>query len=166
MTFIQYLEFGTRGAKEMKIIVQRVKNARVTNDTIDNQINKGYCLLVGVGQSCTEEDVKVIARKIAHARLFEDENDKLNLNIQQVDGQILSVSQFTLYADVKKGNRPGFSNSKSPEEAKQLYERFNEELESYGLTVKTGEFGTHMNVEINNDGPVTIIYESQDGKIL
>ena len=82
----------------MKIIVQRVKNARVTNDTIDNQINKGYCLLVGVGQNSTEEDVKVIARKIAHARLFEDENDKLNLNIQQVEGEILSVSQFTIYA--------------------------------------------------------------------
>ena len=87
----------------MKIIVQRVKNARVTNDTIDNQINKGYCLLVGVGQNSTEEDVKVIARKIAHARLFEDENDKLNLNIQQVEGEILSVSQFTIYTDVKKG---------------------------------------------------------------
>ena len=101
----------------MKIIVQRVKNARVTNDTIDNQINKGYCLLVGVGQNSTEEDVKVIARKIAHARLFEDENDKLNLNIQQVEGEILSVSQFTIYADVKKGNRPGFSNSKAPEQA-------------------------------------------------
>ena len=150
----------------MKIIVQRVKHARVINDSIDNEIERGFCLLVGVGKDSTEEDIKIVAKKIANARLFEDENDKLNLNIQQVDGQILSVSQFTLYADVKKGNRPGFSNSKSPEEAKQLYERFNEELESYGLTVKTGEFGTHMNVEINNDGPVTIIYESQDGKIL
>ena len=150
----------------MKIIVQRVKHARVINDSIDNEIERGFCLLVGVGKDSTEEDIKIVAKKIANARLFEDENDKLNLNIQQVDGQILSESQFTLYADVKKGNRPGFSNSKSPEEAKQLYERFNEELESYGLTVKTGEFGTHMNVEINNDGPVTIIYESQDGKIL
>lgn len=150
----------------MKIIVQRVKHARVINDSIDNEIERGFCLLVGVGKDSTEEDIKIVAKKIANARLFEDENDKLNLNIQQVDGQILSVSQFTLYADVKKGNRPGFSNSKSPEEAQQLYERFNEELESYGLTVKTGEFGTHMNVEINNDGPVTIIYESQDGKIL
>lgn len=150
----------------MKIIVQRVKHARVINDSIDNEIERGFCLLVGVGKDSTEEDIKIVAKKIANARLFEDENDKLNLNIQQVNGQILSVSQFTLYADVKKGNRPGCSNSKSPEEAKQLYERFNEELESYGLTVKTGEFGTHMNVEINNDGPVTIIYESQDGKIL
>ena len=164
MTYIQYREFGTRGAKEMKIIVQRVKHARVTNNAIDNEIEKGYCLLVGVGKDSTEEDAKVIAKKIANARLFE--NDKLNLNIQQVEGEILSVSQFTLYADVKKGNRPGFSNSKSPDEAKQLYEKLNEELESYGLTVKTGEFGTHMNVEINNDGPVTIIYEAQDGKIL
>ncbi|MDU2696442.1 MAG: D-aminoacyl-tRNA deacylase, partial [Staphylococcus epidermidis] len=77
-----------------------------------------------------------------------------------------SVSQFTIYADVKKGNRPGFSNSKAPEQAKDLYQKFNKELEGYGLIVKTGEFGTHMNVEIHNDGPVTLIYESQDGKII
>lgn len=90
----------------------------------------------------------------------------MNLNIQQVEGEILSVSQFTIYADVKKGNRPGFSNSKPPEQAKDLYQKFNKELENYGLSVKTGEFGTHMNVEIHNDGPVTLIYESQDGKII
>ena len=166
MTYTQYLEFGTRGAKEMKIIVQRVKHARVTNETIDNHIDKGYCLLVGVGKASTEEDIKAVAKKIVHARLFEDDSNKLNLNIQQVEGAILSVSQFTLYADVKKGNRPGFSNSRNPDEAKTLYNKLNKELESYGLTVKTGEFGTHMNVEIDNDGPVTIIYEAQDGKIL
>ena len=102
MTYIQYREFGTRGAKEMKIIVQRVKHARVINDSIDNEIERGFCLRVGVGKDSTEEDIKIVAKKIANARLFEDENDKLNLNIQQVDGQILSVSQFTLYADVKK----------------------------------------------------------------
>ena len=101
----------------MTVMVQRVKHARVINDSIDNEIERGFCLLVVVGKDSTEEDIKIVAKKIANARLFEDENDKLNLNIQQVDGQILSVSQFTLYADVKKGNRPGFSNSKSHEEA-------------------------------------------------
>ncbi|MCS5349275.1 D-aminoacyl-tRNA deacylase [Staphylococcus aureus] len=149
----------------MKVVVQRVKEASVTNNSINNHIGKGYCLLVGIGQDSTEQDADVIAKKIANARLFEDDNDKLNFNIQQINGEILSVSQFTLYADVKKGNRPGFSNSKNPDEAMKIYEYFNESLRSYGLIVKTGEFGTHMNVDINNDGPVTIIYESQDGKI-
>ncbi|HHC9656248.1 TPA: D-aminoacyl-tRNA deacylase [Staphylococcus aureus] len=149
----------------MKVVVQRVKEASVTNDTLNNQIKKGYCLLVGIGQDSTEQDADVIAKKIANARLFEDDNDKLNFNIQQMNGEILSVSQFTLYADVKKGNRPGFSNSKNPDQAVKIYEYFNDALRAYGLTVKTGEFGTHMNVNINNDGPVTIIYESQDGKI-
>ena len=139
----------------MKVVVQRVKEASVTNDTLNNQIKKGYCLLVGIGQDSTEQDADVIAKKIANARLFEDDNNKLNFNIQQ----------FTLYADVKKGNRPGFSNSKNPDQAVKIYEYFNDALRAYGLTVKTGEFGTHMNVNINNDGPVTIIYESQDGKI-
>lgn len=142
----------------MKVVVQRVKEASVTNDTLNNQIKKGYCLLVGIGQNSTEQDADVIAKK-------EDDNNKLNFNIQQMNGEILSVSQFTLYADVKKGNRPGFSNSKNPDQAVKIYEYFNDALRAYGLTVKTGEFGTHMNVSINNDGPVTIIYESQDGKI-
>ena len=150
----------------MRVVVQRVSEASVSNDNIHNSIKKGYCLLVGVGKSSTEADVQAVAKKIANARLFEDENDKLNFNIQQIKGEILSISQFTLYADVKKGNRPGFSNSKSPDEANELYESFNEALRSYGLNVKTGEFGTHMNVEIYNDGPVTIIYESQDGKVI
>ncbi|MCT1926916.1 D-aminoacyl-tRNA deacylase [Staphylococcus pasteuri] len=150
----------------MRVVVQRVSEASVSNDNIHNSIKKGYCLLVGVGKSSTEVDVQAVAKKIANARLFEDENDKLNFNIQQIEGEILCISQFTLYADVKKGNRPGFSNSKSPDEANELYESFNEALRSYGLNVKTGEFGTHMNVEIHNDGPVTIIYESQDGKVI
>ncbi|BGE82246.1 D-tyrosyl-tRNA(Tyr) deacylase [Staphylococcus petrasii] len=150
----------------MRIVVQRVKRASVKNENIHNQIDKGYCLLVGVGKDSTEADVEAVAKKIVNARLFEDENGKLNLNIQQVEGQILSVSQFTLYADVKKGNRPGFSNSKNPEEAEQLYEKFNTALRNYGIEVETGEFGTDMEVEIINDGPVTIIYESQDGKVI
>lgn len=165
--YIQYPEYGiNRGAIEMKIVVQRVKRASVTNDHIQNKINKGYCLLVGVGKDSTKADVDVLAKKIVNARLFEDDNGKLNLNVQQVEGEILSISQFTLYADVKKGNRPGFSNSMNPDEANELYEKFNTALRANGIEVKTGEFGTDMEVEIINDGPVTIIYESQDGKIV
>ncbi|WP_436854046.1 D-aminoacyl-tRNA deacylase [Staphylococcus caeli] len=150
----------------MRIVVQRVKQASVTNEAIAHHINKGYCLLVGVGKTSTEADVVALAKKIVNARLFEDDDGKLNLNIQQVEGQILSISQFTLYADVRKGNRPGFTQSMAPDQANELYELFNDALRSYGIEVQTGEFGTDMLVDIANDGPVTIIYESQDGKIL
>ncbi|BCU52492.1 D-aminoacyl-tRNA deacylase [Staphylococcus auricularis] len=150
----------------MRIVLQRVKKASVTNEEINNQIEQGYCLLVGVGQHSTQQDADALAKKIANARLFEDENGKLNLNISQVDGEILSISQFTLYADVRKGNRPGFTNAMDPEAANQLYEYFNDALRSYDLNVLPGQFGTDMLVDIENDGPVTIIYESQDGKVI
>lgn len=150
----------------MRIVVQRVREASVSNDSIDNKINKGYCLLVGVGKTSTEADIATLAKKILNARLFEDEDGKLNLNLQQIGGEILSISQFTLYADVRKGNRPGFTQSMPPERANELYEKLNETLRSYGINVLTGEFGTDMLVNIANDGPVTIIYESQDGKII
>ncbi|MCE5001902.1 D-aminoacyl-tRNA deacylase [Staphylococcus pseudoxylosus] len=150
----------------MRIVVQRVKEASVSNDSIENKINKGYCLLVGVGKTSTEADIATLAKKILNARLFEDEDGKLNLNLQQIGGEILSISQFTLYADVRKGNRPGFTQSMPPERANELYEKLNATLRSYGINVLTGEFGTDMLVNIANDGPVTIIYESQDGKII
>lgn len=154
------------GVQSMKIVVQRVKSAGVRNNNIERNINQGFCLLVGVGEHSTEKDAEALAKKIANARLFEDESGKLNLNIQQIEGEILSISQFTLYADVKKGNRPGFSKAKSPKEANALYELFNQYLTTYNLNVVTGEFGTDMLVDIQNDGPITIIYESEDGKIL
>lgn len=150
----------------MKIVLQRVKNAAVTNDSINNQIQQGYCLLVGVGQQSTSDDIEILAKKIANARLFEDDNGKMNLSIKDIAGEILSISQFTLYADVKKGNRPGFTKSMSPDKANELFELFNDALRAYDLNVLTGEFGTDMQVGITNDGPVTIIYESQDGKII
>ena len=149
----------------MKIVVQRVKRASVTNKSIHNQIEKGYCLLVGVGKNSTESDIEVLAKKIINARLFEDDNGKLNLNIQQINGAILSISQFTLYAEVKKVIDQ-VSQSMRPEDAKILYDKFNSELQKYDIDVQTGEFGTDMEVEIINDGPVTIIYESQDGKVI
>ena len=144
----------------MKIILQKVKKASVSVDNkIVGSIDKGYCLLVGVHKESTEEDVKYLAKKIAQARLFEDENDKINLSLKDVGGSILSVSQFTLYADTKKGNRPSFTNAAGAEKANELYEKFNEYLKEEGVTVETGIFQTMMEVNIVNDGPVTIVYE-------
>ena len=144
----------------MKIILQKVKKASVSVDNkIVGSIDKGYCLLVGVHKESTEEDARYLAKKIAQARLFEDENDKINLSLKDVGGSILSVSQFTLYADTKKGNRPSFTSAAGAEKANELYEKFDEYLKEEGVTVETGIFQTMMEVNIVNDGPVTIIYE-------
>ena len=144
----------------MKIILQKVKKASVSVDNkIVGSIDKGYCLLVGVHKESTEEDAKYLAKKVAQARLFEDENDKINLILKDVGGSILSVSQFTLYADTKKGNRPSFTSAAGAEKANELYEKFNEYLKEEGVTVETGIFQTMMEVNIVNDGPVTIVYE-------
>ena len=144
----------------MKIILQKVKKASVSVDNkVVGSIDKGYCLLVRVHKESTEEDAKYLAKKVAQARLFEDENDKINLSLKDVGGSILSVSQFTLYADTKKGNRPSFTNAAGAEKANELYEKFNKFLREEGVTVETGIFQTMMEVNIVNDGPVTIVYE-------
>ena len=144
----------------MKIILQKVKKASVSVDNkVVGSIDKGYCLLVGVHKESTEEDAKYLAKKVAQARLFEDENDKINLSLKDLGGSILSVSQFTLYADTKKGNRPSFTSAAGAEKANQLYEKFNEFLREEGVTVETGIFQTMMEVNIVNDGPITIVYE-------
>ena len=144
----------------MKIILQKVKKASVSvENKVVGSIDKGYCLLVGVHKESTEEDAKYLAKKVAQARLFEDENDKINLSLKDVGGSILSVSQFTLYADTKKGNRPSFTSAAGAEKANQLYEKFNKFLREEGVTVETGIFQTMMEVNIVNDGPVTIVYE-------
>ena len=144
----------------MKIILQKVKKASVSVDNkIVGSIDKGFCLLVGVHKESTEEDARYLAKKIAQARLFEDENDKINLSLKDVGGSILSVSQFTLYADTKKGNRPSFTSAAGAEKANELYEKFNKYLKEEGVTVETGIFQTMMEVNIVNDGPVTIVYE-------
>ena len=144
----------------MKIILQKVKKASVSVDNkVVGSIDKGYCLLVGVHKESTEEDAKYLAKKIAQARLFEDENDKINLSLKDVGGSILSVSQFTLYADTKKGNRPSFTSAAGAEKANELYEKFNKFLREEEVTVETGIFQTMMEVNIVNDGPVTIVYE-------
>ena len=144
----------------MKIVLQKVKKASVSVDNkIVGSIDKGYCLLVGVHKESTEEDAKYLAKKISQARLFEDENDKINLSLKDVGGSILSVSQFTLYADTKKGNRPSFTSAAGTKKTNELYEKFNEYLREEGVKVETGIFQTMMEVNIVNDGPVTIVYE-------
>lgn len=145
----------------MRVVLQRVKSAKVTVDEqVIGKVGKGYMLLVGFTHGDSVEDIDYIARKVANARLFADENGKINLSIKQVEGAILSVSQFTLYASTKKGNRPSFGAAQDPEIAKENYHYFNEKLRSYGIEVQTGQFGADMDVELVNDGPITIIYDS------
>lgn len=148
----------------MRIVLQRVKSASVSiDDVVVGKINQGFLLLVGVGPEDTSDDASYLARKIAGMRIFSDENGKMNLSIDQIGGKILSVSQFTLFADTKKGNRPSFTGAASPDFATNLYEEFNELLRTeYGLTVKTGEFGADMQVSLVNDGPVTIILDTKN----
>ena len=145
----------------MRVVLQRVKSASVTvDDQMIGKVGKGYMLLVGFTHDDSIEDIDYIARKVANARLFADENGKINLSIKQVQGAILSVSQFTLYASTKNGNRPGFGAAQKPELAKENYHYFNEKLRSYGIEVQTGQFGADMDVALVNDGPITIIYDS------
>ena len=144
----------------MRIVIQRVNQAsvKIAGNTV-GQIPKGLLLLIGLKESDEADTVKKAAAKIAKMRIFEDENGKTNLAIKDVDGQILSVSQFTLLADTKKGNRPSFINAMRPPKSKELWEQFNEELEKLGLTVETGEFGADMQVDLQNDGPFTIVLD-------
>ena len=148
----------------MRIVLQRVKSASVSIEgTVVGEIEQGFLLLVGVGPDDTRDDASYLARKIAGMRIFSDENGKMNLSIDQVGGKILSVSQFTLFADTKKGNRPSFTGAASPEAANKLYEEFNEILRTeYGLIVETGEFGADMRVNLVNDGPVTILLDTKN----
>ena len=146
----------------MKVVLQRVLEASVTVDKKQiGAIQQGFLLLVGVGQDDTIEDVQYVARKISQLRVFEDAEGRMNKNIQDVAGSILSISQFTLYANTKKGNRPSFVEAAKPEIANQLYEQFNEELRQLGMTVETGQFGADMKISLINDGPVTILFDSK-----
>lgn len=144
----------------MRIVIQRVNRAsvKIAGNTV-GQIRKGLLLLVGLKEGDEADTVKKAAAKIAKMRIFEDENGKTNLAIKDVGGQILSVSQFTLLADTKKGNRPSFIKAMRPPKSKKLWEQFNKELEKLGLTVETGEFGADMQVDLENDGPFTIVLD-------
>ena len=146
----------------MKVVLQRTKQASVTvNQEVTGSISHGYMLLVGITHEDTLKDVDYCARTVAEIRLFEDEEGKMNRSIHEVGGQILSVSQFTLYADTKKGRRPSFVNAARPDIAKPLWDAFNNALRENGLHVETGIFGANMDVALVNDGPVTIIIESK-----
>lgn len=147
----------------MKVVVQRAKDARViVENKIVGEIENGLLLLVGITHDDEEEDLHYLAEKIANLRIFEDENEKMNLSLLDVGGEILSVSQFTLYGDCRKGRRPNFMNAAKPDRANQLYERFNQVLTDKGVHVETGVFGAMMDVQFTNDGPVTLILESKD----
>lgn len=144
----------------MRVVVQRVKRAQVTvNEKVVGAIEHGLMLLVGIKVGDSTDAVDYVAEKIAGLRIFEDDEEKMNLSVMDVGGAILSVSQFTLYGDASKGRRPNFMEAAKPEEAEALYERFNERLRTKSLKVETGVFGAMMDVELVNDGPVTIIVE-------
>lgn len=148
----------------MRIIIQRTSQAEVRIDgQVVGQIGKGFLLLVGVTDGDTQADADYLAKKVAQMRIFEDTEGKMNLSLNEVEGQILSISQFTLYADCRHGNRPSFIKAARPEVAEPLYDYFNEVLRSkYDLHVETGRFGADMKVDFINDGPVTIILDSAE----
>jgi D-tyrosyl-tRNA(Tyr) deacylase len=146
----------------MRVVVQRSKAAKVTVDEkVVGQITKGLVLLVGVTHDDKVEDAAYLADKIVNLRIFEDEAEKMNFSLLDVGGEILSVSQFTLYGDCRKGRRPNFMEAAKPEYANDIYESFNAMLRDKGIHVETGIFGAMMDVELVNDGPVTLIVESK-----
>lgn len=146
----------------MRVILQRSKEASVTvGGSITGTIDSGYVLLVGITHEDTEKDADYCARKIAQMRIFEDEEGKMNRSISEAGGAILSISQFTLYGDIRKGRRPSFVEAARPEKAEPLWHHFNRALRSEGLKVEEGVFGAMMDVKLVNDGPVTLIVESK-----
>ena len=148
----------------MRVVVQRCSRAEVRIDGVTvGQIGRGFLLLVGVTDGDSEAQADLLAKKVAQMRVFEDGEGKMNLALKDVDGAILSISQFTLYADCKKGNRPSFIRAARPQTAAPLYDYFNARLRSeYGLQVETGRFGADMKVDFINDGPVTILLDSAE----
>lgn len=144
----------------MRILIQRVSQASVKVDQqIISKIGKGLLILLGIGHADGEEQAQFLAEKVANLRIFEDEQGKTNLSVLDVKGEAIVVSQFTLYADTRKGRRPSFINAALPEAASPLVDRFAEYLRGHGVPTQTGQFGAHMQVEIHNDGPVTIWLE-------
>ena len=147
----------------MRAVIQRVSQAKVVVDeNTVGQIGKGFLILLGVHEQDTQADVDYLVGKISKLRVFEDEQQKMNRSIIDVGGEILSISQFTLFADTKKGNRPSFVQAAKPDTAIPLYEAFNEGLRQVGIPVETGIFGADMKCHLVNDGPVTIIIDSQN----
>ena len=147
----------------MRALLQRVATARVTVDNeVVGSIGRGFLVLLGVGHGDDENAARKLAKKIAKLRVFVDDAGKMNLALGDVAGSVLAVSQLTLYADCSQGNRPSFTNAGKPEEANRLYDFFCLELASYGIVVERGVFGAHMDVDLTNDGPVTIWLDSAE----
>ena len=146
----------------MKIIIQRVKKAQVSIEgQVYGQIQQGLLLLVGVGPEDQQEDMDYAVRKLVNMRIFSDDEGKMNLSVKDIQGEILAISQFTLFADTKKGNRPAFTGAAKPDMAEAFYQDFNQKL-AQEVTVQTGIFGADMQVELVNDGPVTIILDTKN----
>lgn len=146
----------------MRAVVQRVKRSSVKVDgEIVGSIENGINVLIGICAEDTLDDIKYIVDKVVNLRIFQDDNDKMNLSLKDIDGEILAISQFTLYGDCRRGRRPNFMNALGGNEAKVLYDEFIHMLKDTGVKVETGVFGAHMDVEIQNDGPVTILLDSK-----
>ncbi len=146
----------------MRVVVQRVKHASVTiNGSVNGKINNGFLVLLGIQSTDSEQDVDYLVKKVTNLRIFSDENDKMNLSLKDVNGELLIVSQFTLYANCKEGNRPSFVEAAKPDVAIPLYEYFVSECKKIIPVVETGIFGADMKVDLLNDGPVTIIMDSK-----
>jgi D-tyrosyl-tRNA(Tyr) deacylase len=149
----------------VRLVIQRVSKASVTPDGLfASSIGRGLVILAGFTHDDTEDDVRLLAKKCLDLRIFEDQSGKINLSVRDIKGGLLAVSQFTLYADVRRGRRPSFTQAAEPKKAEELYNRFVEALKQSGLEVQTGNFGAKMSVEIHNDGPVTIIMHSAEFK--
>jgi D-tyrosyl-tRNA(Tyr) deacylase len=146
----------------VKVVIQRAKHAKViVEDNVVGEIDEGVMVLVGITHDDTEADADYLAEKIVNLRIFEDEDGKMNHSLLDVNGQVLSVSQFTLYGDCRKGRRPNYMNAAKPDYANDIYEIFNTKLREKGLHVETGIFGAMMDVQFTNVGPVTLIVESK-----
>ena len=147
----------------MRVLLQRVKQASVEIDgNVNGEIGQGLLLLVGFTENDGDKEIEYLARKVLNARIFSDADDKMNLSLQQVSGSILSISQFTLYAQTRKGNRPSFTRAQNPDIASKNYDKFNEKLRESGVQVETGIFGADMQVSLVNDVPVTIMYDTDE----
>ena len=145
----------------MRLVIQRISKGKVSvENKAVSEASKGYFILVGVGQQDSEYEANFLAQKVTKLRIMQDESGKMNLTLKDADGEALVVSQFTLYADTKDGNRPSFIKAARPEKARLVYDHFVEKLKSYGIKTKTGKFGEYMKIEVVLDSPVTIVMGS------